>query len=387
MTKAAQAVGRLHFARKTTALTFWPAHAAFCSAAVFIGASGAINISYGWKKGTDLASCLTWAAVAAGVACLFALSWPALIRACERRQWSAAVMASCALILAGGYSVTAALGSAAGGRVQAERSETAATGQQNRAQKAYDAATAALAKLAPSRPLPEISGLVEATRCTRRVATTTARGRETTCTKPPDLLAELGRAQERERLQSSLAKAAADLDRAPPPVANSDAAALARYLRAVGLDVGQDRLNDLLVLLAVLMIEAGGGLSLAVAMALSGTQDARSVEIVQAVPLDTGRPERAPAAKFEALDARADTRTTQVSVRLSAVRPLSLQPSSVREWLIGQGGQATTSMRRLADAIGRSPSGVHDELRRMASSGAITMQTTPRGTKLALRPN
>ncbi len=66
MTKAAQAVGRLHFASKATNPNLWPARAAYCSAAVFIGASGAINISYGWKKGTDLASCLTWAAVAAG---------------------------------------------------------------------------------------------------------------------------------------------------------------------------------------------------------------------------------------------------------------------------------------------------------------------------------
>ena len=56
----------------------------------------------------------------------------------------------------------------------------------------------------------------------------------------------------------------------PAKVANSDAKALARYFAALGADVTPDRLNDLLVLLAVLMIEAGGGLSLAVGMALSG---------------------------------------------------------------------------------------------------------------------
>jgi hypothetical protein len=43
-------------------------------------------------------------------------------------------------------------------------------------------------------------------------------------------------------------------------MANSDANALARYLGAVGLEVTPDRLNDLLALLAVLIIEAGGGL-------------------------------------------------------------------------------------------------------------------------------
>ena len=41
-------------------------------------------------------------------------------------------------------------------------------------------------------------------------------------------------------------------------------------MAAIGFEVTADRLNDLLVLLAVMMIEAGGGLSLALAMALSG---------------------------------------------------------------------------------------------------------------------
>jgi hypothetical protein len=55
----------------------------------------------------------------------------------------------------------------------------------------------------------------------------------------------------------------------PAKVANSDAVALAVYLQAIGLSIDADRVNKLLVLLAVLCIEAGGGLSLAVGMALS----------------------------------------------------------------------------------------------------------------------
>jgi hypothetical protein len=56
----------------------------------------------------------------------------------------------------------------------------------------------------------------------------------------------------------------------PARVTNSDAKALTRYLRAIGVDATPERLNDLLVLLAVVMVEVGGGLSLAVGMALSG---------------------------------------------------------------------------------------------------------------------
>jgi hypothetical protein len=56
----------------------------------------------------------------------------------------------------------------------------------------------------------------------------------------------------------------------PARIANSDAKALTRYLGAIGVDATPERLNDLLVLLAVVMIEVGGGPSLAVGMALSG---------------------------------------------------------------------------------------------------------------------
>jgi hypothetical protein len=62
-------------------------------------------------------------------------------------------------------------------------------------------------------------------------------------------------------------------------VANSDAKALARHLAAIGLDITADRLNDLLVLLAVLMIEAGGGVSLALGIALSAAPAGRTGKV------------------------------------------------------------------------------------------------------------
>src|ERR1700694_5658438 len=116
----------------------WPARLAFCAAGIFTSASGAINVTYGWQKGTDLAGSLTWAAVAGAVAIVFALSWPAIIKSLEARRWSAALMALAALLLAGGYSVTAALGSAAGERANAATAETATTDARTKAQAAYD---------------------------------------------------------------------------------------------------------------------------------------------------------------------------------------------------------------------------------------------------------
>jgi hypothetical protein len=57
--------------------------------------------------------------------------------------------------------------------------------------------------------------------------------------------------------------AQAELERiAAPKQANSDAAALAGYFAALGLNVQTDAINRLLVLLGVLVIECGGGLAL-----------------------------------------------------------------------------------------------------------------------------
>jgi len=78
-------------------------------------------------------------------------------------------------------------------------------------------------------------------------------------------------AERRDRAQACMEKASEAFGNIQPArMANSDAKALTRYLGALGLEVGPDRVNNLLVLLAVILIEVGGGLSLAIGMALSG---------------------------------------------------------------------------------------------------------------------
>ncbi|HET6926744.1 MAG TPA: hypothetical protein VFI48_07825, partial [Hyphomicrobiaceae bacterium] len=77
------------------------------------------------------------------------------------------------------------------------------------------------------------------------------------------------RAQRRSELQTQIERASAVLASGNVRVANTDARALARYLSAIGLEATPERLNDILTLLAVVMIEAGGGLALALGMALS----------------------------------------------------------------------------------------------------------------------
>ena len=359
----------------------WPARAAFAAAGIFVGASGTINVVYGWSKGTDLVSSATWATVAAAVAIVFALSWPALIRSVEMRRWSAALVALVALALAGSYSVTAALGSTAGARANAANAEVATTDARQRAQDAYEAAKAELAGLRTARPVAELEALVASAHPRCRIVVQLGR-RDTVCTPPAALVAELGRAERRSELDAVLAKASGELARiGPAKVANSDAKALARYLAALGFDIGPDRLNDLLVLLAVLMIEAGGGLSLALGMALSAptvihaerrTSNSLAGEHEQSVTV------------FETPLSKANSLSLGSGPPVQPPAPAVHAPT-ILDLLHARGGSLRTTTRRLGAEVGRPPATVHTELRRLAASGLITLDADRRGTHIALR--
>jgi hypothetical protein len=86
----------------TTTASPWPSRAAYFSAAIFIAASGSVNLLYGIAKGTDPASSAVWGAVSVAASITFALSWPALIRS---RSFSGAIVAIVALFLSGGYNI------------------------------------------------------------------------------------------------------------------------------------------------------------------------------------------------------------------------------------------------------------------------------------------
>jgi hypothetical protein len=321
--------------------------------------------------------------------------------------------------------VTAALGSAAGGRANAAATETATTDARAKAQAAYDAAKADLDASALAKPAAEIQIQIEAARSelvklpsTRTIAELEALMRRA-CpsaaalngqvkTRCPKYDVELARAWERQRLASKITDLSKDAERAeqrladrrdraqraldkasealatiqPARIANSDAKALTRYLGALGLEIGPDRLADLLVLLAVVMIEVGGGLSLAVGMALSGPPARSTAAQVAPASLGPGQQKAPPDGLANAVSDCAEQQRPAMSDQVSGA--CTSRVSDLTAWLREQGGRAETSMRRLASALGRSPSGVHEELRRLVASGLITAVSGPRGTVLAL---
>lgn len=295
----------------TAAASPWQSRVCYFSAALFTAASATTNVIYGWSKGTDIPTSIVWAAVSIAVSAVFAFSWPALLISCDQRRWSRVPILLVALLVTGIYSVSAALGSASGGRSSAAAEEQSTTDTRKKAQKAYDDAQAELVALKPTRPANELQVLITAAEgelaqlpATRPVAqlqqlvsqrfgqdcAAVNGSLQVVCPRAGQWQAELNRALQRQKLGATIAdlkvelarserrqKLKEDTDAATAKIerigvakkANTDADALATYLQALGIDAQTETVNRLLVLLAVVMIECGGGLSLAVGMALN----------------------------------------------------------------------------------------------------------------------
>ena len=263
----------------------------------------------------------------------------------------------------------------------ASTTETAVTDTRKRAQDAYDAAKAELATLKPTRPAAELMAMREG-------------WRRAYPNQPWVLEPELARAKRRAEVEQKIERVAGELtSTSPARQANSDARTLARYLQAFGLNTTPEHLNDLLVLLAVLMIEAGGGLSLALGMALSAPAlGERPTDVGKAsndrndapqLPMDapgaasrTPAPQGASASKISVPNPAPGTQSGSVA------RPRV----SVLDLLRENGGQIHTTTRRLGAQLGRPAATVHTELRRLAGAGLIALDFDSRGTRIALLP-
>src|SRR5262249_4286519 len=165
------------------------------------------------------------------VSVVLAFSWPAVITSLDQRRWSRAGMALVALLLCGTYSVTAALGSAMGGRTSAAIEAKDAGDRKARTQAAYDAARAELDQLAAAKPGAELQTLIESARAdlaklapNRPIAEIEALAKrgcrvgvaltgqiKTSC---PKYDAELARAWERQRLTGRITELTIDIGRA-----------------------------------------------------------------------------------------------------------------------------------------------------------------------------
>jgi hypothetical protein len=277
-----------------------------------------------------------------------------------------------------------------------------------------DNAKADLAKLPASRPIAEIEALI------RGAAMYPNRGGGCTAVNGslrmscPKLEAEKARAALRERLTANITawtakiaradrrraeqrdKAKAAMDKAaaelattgPAKVANSDAVALASYLQGLGLGIDADRANKLLVLLAVLVIECGGGLALAVGMSLSGAGGHAADTGMSGRTQDEWTP--ADTAGHRLSIAGIPTATTcPIEPDTMAGQAVDTGPQSAAAVrLIGlireRGGVLVGGQRTMAQALGWSKTKTHELLHALAGDGFVQLTTGRTGTVVRL---
>lgn len=366
----------IHASRAST----WPAKIAYASAGIFSLASAGTNTLYGWSRGADIASSMIWASVALAVSLAFTLTWPATMAALRNRDWPAAAMCTVGLVLFGTFSVAGALGSASSGRVTAEMLESDTAAAKRRAQVAYDAAQMELATLASSRTVGEVEAALATAKPTCRVVVTEGR-RDSFCTPNAALTAELARAKRRAELQKQVQQAGDALTVRPAKPANSDSRALAKYLQALGMNTTPQLVTDLLVLLAVLVVEFGGGLSLALGMALTSTSAQ-----VHRTEAPSSEPTERPAGgelRITATSAGAPA----IVVRHTPVGLADPTESDIERLLRSDG--PVVGLRQLAGKLGRPKSTVADECHRLAGAGRLRLAKAGRSMRieLASRPH
>jgi hypothetical protein len=365
-----------------------------------------------------------WGAVSVGVSIVFALSWPAVLISADRKQWSRAAMAIVALLLTGTYSISAALGSAMGGRTSAAIAEHDAKDRKARAQAKWGAVKAELDQLTAAKPGAELQSLIDNAKSdlaklqsTRQIAEIEALARSGCPARTalngqakapcPRFDAELARAWERARLTSKITELTKDIARAeqrhaerkenlkaemgkgaadlahtgPAKVANSDALALSVYLQAFGLAMDANRVNKLLVLLAVLVIECGGGLAITTGMALSDRPvtecergPANGARTVSTLPL---APENAHAHQMPvvpgASGAAGGSQQGEAPTRLKLLQMVADAAGVVR-----------TSERALGSRLGISSTRARRLLGELAAAGAIKLRASSTGTTITM---
>ena len=251
----------------------WRAAPAYIAAATFVAASAATNISFAIHNIPEPVRQAVAGAIAASVAVTLALAIPATLKAIGNRQTGRALVCAVAALVCGTYSVAAALGANGGQRIDTAASATDTSARTQRAKLAYDMATAELAAEAPARVVAELDQLMAGKRISLRGEACngdTSKAAVTICRDLANLSAEAARAAHRTELAKAVAATGAALDAIKPAqTANADAATLASIAGALGYTIDASKVALVLTILSVIVLELGGGLSLAVAAALS----------------------------------------------------------------------------------------------------------------------
>jgi hypothetical protein len=226
-----------------------------------------VGSHYGWWLG------VIFAGAALGGELLKPFAMSAALSAGWRRPTRALLCVAVSVVCIA-YSLASELSLAAGSRgdLVAERSAEADAVSDFRAERAR--LTTELAGIKSSRSVAELEPIVKVARV-RCHEVQDMRSQREVCSKDPSLLAELGRAQLRERLQTQLA--ALDLKRPTGTLKEADplASTVGYYLTFAGVQIKTPDLSRWLYLIPVAFIEITSAFGTVVYAAVAGTVPAK----------------------------------------------------------------------------------------------------------------
>lgn len=286
-------------------------------ALLLIAASAALGTTYAYALGAHFGPWVAYAfaAMALGGELVKPVAIERAFAHGLRRPVSALVCLAVASV-AIAYSLTAELGFSAGARGDLAARRASEIEAARRARAASVRAGDELARLKPARPVAELEALVAGAKPHCRIVV--GHGfRDTVCSKPAALVAELARAKRRAELEAAIAAA----DKVDTTVAEADpqAAAVVAYLAAAGIVAAPATVATWLHLLPVLLLEIGSAFGLLVA---GGGQRLPAARATVAAPATVAEPAPAPMATV----AEAHVRPATVATVASGPRPASRQP-------------------------------------------------------------
>lgn len=361
----------------------WQRRALLAAGLVLAAVSITLAALAGYARGASPAESLVWSAAGAALAVVSLVGLSVVLRT----TGTARRTAFAAWLLSLAFTVIHALGSQHGGREHAARVDGTAEGNRARLEAAYRRATDQLAVLPATRPSgvvgEELSVALKDTRLAGCRGWVESRRLRTVCAEVVEpLRAELATADAREAAQKAASEASAALGAlAVTRPANTDAAAVARYLAAVGITLAVDRLADLISLLTVVAIEIVGAVAIALGrQQLVAAPRQLTAADVHASPRDGGalavqKPvSKPPPTGVQSQVPRAvNTETSDTIERLKAriVGDLELGPRAC-------------SQRALANELGVSVGYVNKVLKELAGGGRVNVHATHSGTRLEL---
>ena len=374
--------------------------ACLCGLAFFVS-SATINAHQGLGKGGDNDTlAIVFATVAVAASALLALTPSAFLIAAGHKRYGSALFSALAFVIAGLYSVTAALGAASGARFQASAVSEDVNGNRERLQRSYSDADAALARLPATRPpsalQAEIDGLLRDPRTEGCAGGWNGKVTRTKCPLVDALRKELASAKKRSELEVKRDRASEALASLKPVMTpNTDATALADFSAALGFHVGADTWNRWLVILTVLLVELGAGLSFAVGIALRGGVAESTVSVSPPIKPSVITPPISPLVSVPQVavkrathsNKQGDNRKSDGDGDQGGQPQASPEATRVKiiEFLKRNGGQSRTPQRALAKRVGASQSRVNQVLKRLVNDGAIILDADKRlGTKMTL---